>query len=60
MARFGIRASDAFAEAIKKCMAAGLLEQDGRGARLTRRGRLLANSVCAEFLAPQRSPVVMR
>jgi hypothetical protein len=37
-----------------------LLEQDTRGMRLTARGRLLANSVCAEFLDPQRTPVVTR
>jgi oxygen-independent coproporphyrinogen III oxidase len=56
--RFGVRATDAFDAALKKCMAAGLLEQDDRGARLTRRGRLLANTVCAAFLVPQRPPVV--
>jgi oxygen-independent coproporphyrinogen-3 oxidase len=56
--RFGVRATDVYEAALKKCMAAGLLEQDDRGARLTRRGRLLANTVCAEFLVPQRPPVV--
>jgi hypothetical protein len=29
-----------------------LLEDDGTRARLTGRGRLLANAVCAEFLTP--------
>jgi oxygen-independent coproporphyrinogen III oxidase len=60
MVRLGVQAADEFAAAIKKCMDAGLLEQDARGARLTRRGRLLANSVCAEFLEPQRLPLVTR
>jgi oxygen-independent coproporphyrinogen-3 oxidase len=50
--RFGIDAETVFRAARKKCSAAGLLEDDGARARLTRRGRLLANSVCAEFLTP--------
>jgi oxygen-independent coproporphyrinogen-3 oxidase len=50
--RFSIEPSVAFAGARNKCSAAGLLETDGRGARLTKRGRLLANEVCAEFLTP--------
>jgi oxygen-independent coproporphyrinogen-3 oxidase len=58
--RFGAHPASLFADAIKKCMAAGLLEVDARSARLTRRGRLLANTVCAEFLVPQRPPVVAR
>jgi oxygen-independent coproporphyrinogen III oxidase len=56
--RFGVDVTEAFAGAAKRCMAAGLLEQDARGMRLTGRGRLLANSVCAEFLEPQHPPVV--
>ena len=51
--RFAVDAPRAFHTALKKCMTAGLLEGDADGARLTRRGRLLANSVCAEFLTPQ-------
>ncbi len=50
--RFGIDASAVFRAARKKCSAAGLLEDDGGRARLTNRGRLLANMVCAEFLTP--------
>jgi oxygen-independent coproporphyrinogen-3 oxidase len=50
--RFGIDASAVFDAARKKCSAAGLLEDDRESARLTGRGRLLANSVCAEFLTP--------
>jgi putative oxygen-independent coproporphyrinogen III oxidase len=53
--RFGIDAATVFRAARKKCSAAGLLEDDGSRARLTGRGRLLANSVCAEFLTPDLS-----
>lgn len=58
--RFGVDITDAFGPAARKCIAAGLLERDGRGMRLTARGRLLANSVCAEFLEPQHTHVVTR
>jgi len=58
--RFGVRVIDVFDAPLKKCLAAGLLEHDARGARLVRRGRLLANTVCAEFLVPQHPPVVSR
>jgi len=51
--RFGIDAATVFRAARKKCSAAGLLEDDGARARLTSRGRLLANTVCAEFLTPE-------
>jgi oxygen-independent coproporphyrinogen-3 oxidase len=50
--RFGIDSAAVFYAARKKCSAAGLLEDDGTRARLTGRGRLLANAVCAEFLTP--------
>ena len=50
--RFAIEPALAFENARNKCSAAGLLETDARGARLTERGRLLANDVCAEFLTP--------
>ncbi|HEY5095937.1 MAG TPA: radical SAM family heme chaperone HemW [Candidatus Eremiobacteraceae bacterium] len=53
--RFGIDSASVFRAARKKCSAAGLLEDDGARARLTGRGRLLANSVCAEFLSPDLS-----
>jgi oxygen-independent coproporphyrinogen-3 oxidase len=60
--RFSIDPVAAFSAARKKCSAAGLLELDGRGARLTTRGLLLANEVCAEFLDPllDRSTIVDR
>ncbi|MDQ6824193.1 MAG: radical SAM family heme chaperone HemW [Candidatus Eremiobacteraeota bacterium] len=51
--RFSADARRVFARALKKCMDAGLLEADETGARLTSRGRLLANSACAEFLIPE-------
>ena len=51
--RFDIDVSEAFAAARKRCTTAGLLEADEYGARLTAKGRLLANDVCAEFLIPQ-------
>lgn len=51
--RFGFDAAVVFEAARKRCTAAGLLEVDVRGARLTPKGRLLANDVCAEFLVPQ-------
>jgi oxygen-independent coproporphyrinogen-3 oxidase len=50
--RFSVDAATAFAQARKRCSAAGLLEVDELGMRLTAQGRLLANSVCAEFLTP--------
>jgi oxygen-independent coproporphyrinogen III oxidase len=50
--RYGVDPNVAFATVREKCKNAGLLEEDDRGARLTRSGRLLANSVCAEFLEP--------
>ena len=54
--RFDIDAASAFAEARNKCCAAGLLEADEKGVRLTARGRLLANEACAEFLTPRLEP----
>ena len=53
--RFGIDSTAVFRAARKKCSAAGLLEEDGTSVRLTGRGRLLANAVCAEFLTPDLS-----
>ncbi|MDQ2816964.1 MAG: radical SAM family heme chaperone HemW [Candidatus Eremiobacteraeota bacterium] len=57
--RFGVRTAHIFAAACKRCSAMGLLEVDETGARLTARGRLLANSVCAEFLVPDMHPDVV-
>jgi len=55
-ARFGIEPRAVFSQAIDKCRGAGLLEEDEYGVRLTRRGRLLANTACSEFLLPSFIP----
>jgi oxygen-independent coproporphyrinogen-3 oxidase len=54
--RFGLDARKVFARPIKECREAGLLEETGEGVRLTARGRLLANTVCTEFLHPTLIP----
>lgn len=51
--RFGVNPKAAFARAREKCKASGLLEEDEQGMRLTQSGRMLANTVCAEFLEPE-------
>jgi oxygen-independent coproporphyrinogen-3 oxidase len=48
--RHGIRLSDAFGPTIDRFQEQGLLDRDDRGVRLTRRGLMLANDVCAAFL----------
>ncbi len=48
--RYGADPADLFATAIARHTAAGLLEVDERGVRLTRTGRLLANRVMADFV----------
>ncbi len=55
-ARFGLDPRRVFARAIERCAAAGLLEADTAGIRLTPGGRLLANVVCVEFLEPELAP----
>jgi oxygen-independent coproporphyrinogen-3 oxidase len=50
--RFGLDPRAAFACVIEKCKRDGLLEEHSHGARLTRSGRLLANTACARFLEP--------
>ncbi|MBW3633426.1 MAG: coproporphyrinogen III oxidase family protein, partial [Chloroflexi bacterium] len=49
-ARHGISIENQFDPQIAKFTDLGLLEADGRSVRLTPRGALIANSVCAEFL----------
>jgi oxygen-independent coproporphyrinogen III oxidase len=56
MSRFGVDARAVFAQPIKECREAGLLEETGEGVRLTARGRLLANTACLEFLHPTFIP----
>lgn len=52
-ARFGIDAKAVFAPAIERSKAAGLIEEGQDAIRLSRRGRLLANTACAYFLEPE-------
>jgi oxygen-independent coproporphyrinogen-3 oxidase len=51
--RFGVDISVVFAAAIEKCKAAQLIEEGSDAIRLSRKGRLLANTVCALFLEPE-------
>lgn len=48
--RFGIPLDELAGRPLPRLVASGLVEDDGRAIRLTRRGRLLADSVAAEFL----------
>ncbi len=48
--RHGITLSEAFGPTIDRFQEQGLLDRDDRGVRLTRRGLMLANDVCAAFL----------
>jgi oxygen-independent coproporphyrinogen-3 oxidase len=48
--RHGVPLVDQFGPQIAKLITMGLLEADDRRVRLTKRGVLIANSVCAEFL----------
>ena len=50
-AEFGVSPRDRFAPAIDRFLADGLLEASPDGClALTRRGRMLADTVCAEFV----------
>jgi putative oxygen-independent coproporphyrinogen III oxidase len=48
--RHGLSLSDAFGPTIERFLGQELLDRDDRGVRLTRRGLMLANDVCAAFL----------
>lgn len=48
--RYGVDFLDFYAPAVRRFLDDGLLELDAAHARLTRRGRLLANDVCAAFV----------
>ncbi|MEW6253505.1 MAG: radical SAM family heme chaperone HemW [Planctomycetota bacterium] len=50
LSRFGSDPAIVFARAIERHTAAGLLEADGCGIRLTRAGRLVADRVMADFV----------
>ncbi|MCX8066276.1 MAG: radical SAM family heme chaperone HemW [Anaerolineae bacterium] len=49
-ARFGVGLEEAFGDQLRRFVRAGLLEWDGRVARLTPRGHLLGNQVFQAFL----------
>jgi oxygen-independent coproporphyrinogen-3 oxidase len=51
-ARLGVNVEQVFGTAIDRLEADGLLTRSGSRLRLTHRGLMLANAVCAEFLAP--------
>jgi oxygen-independent coproporphyrinogen-3 oxidase len=51
LARHGVSITDRFGGEIWRLEDQGLLDIDGEGVRLTKRGAMLANSVCAEFLS---------
>jgi len=54
--RFGVDTRAIFDTPIKECREAGLLEETPEGVRLSARGRLLANTVCLQFLHPALVP----
>jgi oxygen-independent coproporphyrinogen-3 oxidase len=53
MRRFGATLEAVYAEPIRELTGLGLLESDGAGLRLTRRGRLLGNEVFGRFMNTQ-------
>lgn len=48
--RYGLEFLEYYAQIVEPYRAAGLLEIDAAGARLTRRGRFIANDICATFI----------
>ena len=50
VARHGLSLEDAFRGTVDRLVDLGMLTDDDTAIRLTRRGLLLANDVCAEFL----------
>lgn len=48
--RYGVNFMDFYARVIQRYRDDGLLEVDATHARLTRRGRFVANDVCAAFV----------
>lgn len=48
--RHGVTLAAAFGETLERFQQQGLLDRDDRGVRLTHRGLMLANDVCAAFL----------
>ncbi len=48
--RYGLEFLEYYASIVEPYRAAGLLEVDAAGARLTKRGRFVANDICATFI----------
>lgn len=48
--RYGLEFLEYYSSVVEPYRAAGLLEIDAAGARLTRRGRFVANDICATFV----------
>ncbi len=48
--RYNIQFEEQYGPVISRLLENGLLQRTATQFRLTRRGRMLANSVCAEFL----------
>ncbi len=48
--RYGLEFLEYYGQIVEPYRAAGLLEVDAAGARLTRRGRFVANDICATFI----------
>lgn len=48
--RYGLNFLEYYAAIVEPYRAAGLLDVDAAGARLTRRGRFVANDICATFI----------
>jgi len=48
--RYGLEFLEYYASVVEPHRAAGLLEIDAAGARLTKRGRFVANDICATFI----------
>ncbi|MFQ5887032.1 MAG: hypothetical protein ACE5II_07340, partial [Anaerolineae bacterium] len=53
--RFGRDPSSLYGPQLKELVAGGLLEVNGRGIRLTPRGRLLGNEVFERFLPKEQA-----
>jgi oxygen-independent coproporphyrinogen-3 oxidase len=49
-ARYGVSLDEAFGDTIRELVAIGMLERTESGVRLTPRGLMLANDVCARFV----------
>ncbi|UCE20094.1 MAG: radical SAM family heme chaperone HemW [Gemmatimonadota bacterium] len=50
--RFGTEVDERYGDIIKKYADMGLLERDGSFLRFTRKGLMVANTICSEFMSP--------